>query len=60
MKRFGHTTSRWFVHKMRSTIFQNFGGAILIFILCTSFSKETRLDTWKIENELFMQRKGKH
>jgi hypothetical protein len=45
---------------MRSTIFQNFGGAILIFILCTSFSKETRFDTWKIENELFMQRKGKH
>jgi hypothetical protein len=36
------------------------GGAILICILCTSFTKNPFFDIQKIENELFMHRKAKH
>jgi hypothetical protein len=45
---------------MKSDIFENWGATILICIVCTPFTKTLFDMQKKIENELFMHRKGNH
>jgi hypothetical protein len=55
-----HLNSWWFVHKIWYIILYNSCGPIELQIFGSFFTKNPFLTVWKIENELFMQRKEKN